>query len=447
MRPFLVAVFLIGITPCLAQPAKVDSLFQLLKKAKEDTIKVELYTDLTFTYFFGKPDSAYYFAQLGEELAGRLNFPGGQATALSHECVLVTFEGNYPRALRLGLTALRIADASKDPAAEVDAMDALGTFYTYQQDYRQALNYYEKCIPLVLDSRNAWKHERALTNTGDTYQLMGMTDSALFFSSQAYGIMQRDYPDKEPSDELNNLAAIYSMKGNDSLAHVYFILGMKSSRIDDQFDNFCTGASGNARLYFKEGKRDSALIYAYRALGTAVRYHLNARELDADKFICSVFESEGKTDSSYKYLKRTVSLQDTLYSQERIKAIQNMTFEENIRQQELVTQKKKEEEAKIKNLQFIAIALFIPVFFLLVVYLYRIKVKPRIIEFLGIMNILLIFEFVTDLTFPLISDWSNESPLWEMLILLLVATILEPLNFKMESWLKRKLGTLAQPAS
>jgi hypothetical protein len=81
-----------------------------------------------------------------------------------------------------------------------------------------------------------------------------------------------------------------------------------------------------------------------------------------------------------------------------------------------------------------------------VVFLYRIKVKPRIIEFLGIMNILLVFEFVTDLTFPLISDWSNESPLWEMLILLLVATILEPLNFKMESWLKRKLGTLAQPA-
>jgi hypothetical protein len=116
MRPFLVAVCLIGISPCIAQSTKVDSLFQLLKKAKEDTVKVELYTDLTFTYFFGKPDSAYYFAQLGEELA-----------------------------------------------------------------------------------------------------------------------------------------------------------------------------AGNARLYFKEGKRDSALIYAYRALGTAVRYHLNARELDADKFICSVW--------------------------------------------------------------------------------------------------------------------------------------------------------------
>jgi tetratricopeptide (TPR) repeat protein len=157
MRPFLVAVCLIGISPCIAQSTKVDSLFQLLKKAKEDTVKVELYTDLTFTYFFGKPDSAYYFAQLGEELAGRLNFPGGQATALSHECVLVTFEGNYPRALRLGLTALRIADESKDPAAEVDAMDALGTFYTYQQDYRQALNYYEKCISVWSPSISKWK--------------------------------------------------------------------------------------------------------------------------------------------------------------------------------------------------------------------------------------------------------------------------------------------------
>ncbi|HXB33329.1 MAG TPA: tetratricopeptide repeat protein [Puia sp.] len=426
----------------MAQPTKVDSLLRRLKMAKEDTGKVHLYYAITFAYFFDKADSAYYYAQLGEELSGRLNDQSGQATAIGQECVLITFKGNYPLGMQLGLKALRIADECKDPVAEADALDALGTAYYYQQDYRQALNYYKKCIPLALCGVNAWKHERALTNTGDTYQELGMIDSALFYSSQAYEILKKDFPRRQASDELNNLAVIYSKMGKDSVAHAYFILGMNASRNAEDFNNFCRGALGDARLFLKEENRDSAVTYSYLGLGIAIRYQLIARELDADKFIESLYESEGKTDSSFKYLKRTVALQDTLFSQERVKAIQNMTFEENIRQQELAAQMRNEAERQIKNLQLIAIALFIPIFFLLVVFLYRIKVKPRIIEFLAVMNLLLVFEFITDLTFPWISDWSKESPLWEMLILVLIASVLEPLNFKLESWLKRKLGTL-----
>jgi tetratricopeptide (TPR) repeat protein len=442
MRPFFLAVCLTGIIPGMAQSTNVDSLLQRLKTAKEDTVKVHLYYTLAFAYFFKKPDSAFYFAQQEEALCGRLNSLSGQATAIGQECAIITFKGNYPMALRLGLTALRIADESENPVAEADAMDALGTIYSFQQDYRRALTYYIKCIPLDLHAQNAWKHERALTNTGDMYQAMGMTDSALFFSSRAFEMMKREFPHREASDELNNLAAIYSTMGKDSVAHVYFTLGLESSRNAEEFDNFCQGALGDARLFLKEGKSDSAMIYGHIDLVTAIQYRLYHRELAADKFIESLYESEGKTDSSFKYLKRTVALQDTLFSQERTKAIQNMTFEENIRQQELAAQKKKEEEAKIKNLQLIAIALFIPIFFLMVVFLYRKKVKPRIIEFLAIMNLLLVFEFLTDLTFPWISNWSNESPLWEMLVLVVIASILEPLNFKVESWLKRKLGTL-----
>jgi tetratricopeptide (TPR) repeat protein len=442
---FLAACFLF-ITPCMAQKARLDSLLQRLKAAKEDTDKVYVYLDLAHLSMFSTTDSSYYFAKAGEELSTRLNYLRGQIAAIALEGQWNTFEGDYPEGLRIGLTALRMADESGDPVAELDALNELGTVYYFQQEYRRSLAYFMRGIPLDVDARNAWKHERALTNTGDTYQVLGMNDSALFFSTEAYEIAKKTRYLDGLGDELNNLAAIYSTMGMDSLAHTYFTLGMESSRDAGEFDNFCTGALGNAQLFLKEGKPDSALFFAYLILVSARPHGLRVRELEADKFIGSFYESEGKTDSSYKYLKRTVVLQDTLYGQERLKAIQNMTFAENNRQEELAAQKKKEEGTKTKNLQLIAIAMFIPIFFLLVVFLYRIKVKPRIIEFLAIMNLLLVFEFVTDLTFPMISDWSNESPLWEMLVLVLLASILEPLNFKVESWLKRKLGTSGEPA-
>jgi hypothetical protein len=93
----------------------------------------------------------------------------------------------------------------------------------------------------------------------------------------------------------------------------------------------------------------------------------------------------------------------------------------------------------VRNLQLIAIAIFIPVFFLFVLFLGRIKVKARLVEFLAIVDLLLFFEFITDLVFPYISDWTNDRPIGEMLILVLIAAVLEPLNFGIENWVKKHL--------
>ncbi len=60
-------------------------------------------------------------------------------------------------------------------------------------------------------------------------------------------------------------------------------------------------------------------------------------------------------------------------------------------------------------------------------------------EFLGILSLLLFFEFITDLIYPYVSDLTNDSALWEMLILVIVAALLEPLNNSMEHWVKERL--------
>jgi ABC-type antimicrobial peptide transport system permease subunit len=116
-----------------------------------------------------------------------------------------------------------------------------------------------------------------------------------------------------------------------------------------------------------------------------------------------------------------------------------MTLEENIRQRDLELQKKQADENAANNAQLIAIALFIPVFFLIVLLLARIKVRARVIEFLAVVNLLLLFEFITDVVFPYISAWTHDSPVWEMLILVSIAALLEPFNYRIERWIKGKL--------
>ena len=77
----------------------------------------------------------------------------------------------------------------------------------------------------------------------------------------------------------------------------------------------------------------------------------------------------------------SVALKDSLFNKEKVQEIENLTFDENVRQQELQDEKKKEHETSVRNLQLIAIAIFIPVFFLFVLFLARIKVKARLVNF------------------------------------------------------------------
>jgi hypothetical protein len=52
---------------------------------------------------------------------------------------------------------------------------------------------------------------------------------------------------------------------------------------------------------------------------------------------------------------------------------------------------------------------------------------------------LLSFEFITDFIFPYISDWTNDSPLWETFILEVIAALIEPINYRLERWVKTRL--------
>jgi hypothetical protein len=47
--------------------------------------------------------------------------------------------------------------------------------------------------------------------------------------------------------------------------------------------------------------------------------------------------------------------------------------------------------------------------------------------------------------FPYISDWTHDSPAWEKLILVLIAAGIEPLNYRIERWVKEKLTRRTAP--
>jgi hypothetical protein len=109
-------------------------------------------------------------------------------------------------------------------------------------------------------------------------------------------------------------------------------------------------------------------------------------------------------------------------------------------QQELRSQEIVAKEKRKKNLQLLGIAVFIPAFFGLILFLSKRKVKSRTVEFLGLLALLLLFEFIALFIHPFIGAWTHEAPVWMLLILVCIAAVLVPTHHALEKWLKQKLA-------
>ena len=186
-----------------------------------------------------------------------------------------------------------------------------------------------------------------------------------------------------------------------------------------------------AKLFQKKDQSDSALFYAKQALSLAQKYGFTRWVLKTSDLLTGFYREAHNIDSAFAYQQINVVAKDSLFSQEKIRAVQNLSFDETMRQQELAEQRLQEAETRKKNLQLAAIAIFIPCFFLFVIFLSRRKVKPGVIEFLGILALLMVFEFITLFIHPYLEHWTDNVPVIMLLILVAIAAFLVPLHHKM----------------
>jgi hypothetical protein len=156
-------------------------------------------------------------------------------------------------------------------------------------------------------------------------------------------------------------------------------------------------------------------------------------------FLADLFKSQGRTDSALFYLEMSFTARDSLFSQEKNQQLQNITFAEQVRQEELAQAEKTAEEERKDNLQMAGIAAFIPLFFALVMLLSKRRANRRALEFLGLVGVLMLFEFISLLIHPSIQKITHHKPVFMLLILVAIASVLVPLHHRMSGWVKERV--------
>jgi signal transduction histidine kinase len=103
----------------------------------------------------------------------------------------------------------------------------------------------------------------------------------------------------------------------------------------DDAENLSIAYLSIAKLYHKQSQQDSAIYFAQKALDTAAAGKFPQDVLNAGKALYTYYDETKNVAQAYKYFKITTAAKDSLFSQDKIKQLLTLDFDEKQRQQEL----------------------------------------------------------------------------------------------------------------
>jgi tetratricopeptide (TPR) repeat protein len=346
--------------------------------------------------------------------------------------------GNYPRALELNIQKLKLEEKRNNPRNMASVLMNIGIVYILQEEYTEALSYITKSDSLIQKYNiEDLKYYPAL-NKGDIYNRLDKNDSAFAYFSKSLEVAKIMDDGDLIGTSMTGLGHTYLKMGILEQSLFHYKTGIKYLEDANDDEVLCEATLGLAKLYEAMNKYDSASIYARRSLSTAKKGFIS-KELDAAEFLTEHYRKLKSIDSAFVYVNYVRSLNDTIYSKSKIRESQIISSNEQFRQLELEEIRQKEKKQRAGQLQMLLIAIFIPGFFLLTLLLSRVNVHIKLIRLLGILSLLFLFEYLTLLLHPTVAELTHHTPVYEILIFVVIAAILIPLHHKLEHWFIHKL--------
>ncbi len=422
-----------------AQKRNVDSMIQKIAREKEDDKKMQLIVDFYTPEINNEPA---YAIDLGLKLLKQSQADKNIIeTSSAYSCLGQGYRllGNNISALEYHHKAIALAENSGNFSLLAIAKNQVANIYKDRGEYHKAIQLYQSSSADAEKGKSEEVCVWPLANLGSVYLAANKLDSALMYVQRAY---EKNLKRKDRNVEqlaFLNLGGIHSKMGNGPLAVTYYNMGIQACTgiANTRYLNMIyTGLAGH---YQRVQQTDSAEFYARKAIAIVNNtsfYYLSSRSA---QLLADIY---GKTncDSTLKYLNVFKSANDSLSNSKANQQILLMTFDEDLRQQELAAEKIKAREERQQNIQYALIALSIVVLLSLYLLLSRSFItNAKWIEFFGVIALLIVFEFLNLLLHPFLERITHHSPVLMLLALVCIAALLVPLHHKVEKWATHKL--------
>ncbi len=347
---------------------------------------------------------------------------------------------NYPLALHYNLGSLKIREELKDPGAIASCYNNIGNCYVDQGDFKNALLYYYKAEVINHKINNDDGIMTDALNIGRTYIKMKQYDSALKYFNMSYEIVNNTADKyKGGAEALAGLGNTHLQLGNIPLAREYYKMGIPKATSYQDWFSLALLYQGMGELFEKTNDIDSAAHYAHLALDLSLK-NKNQPVVISSALLLSGLSERSNDKDALHYHKIAMAAKDSTFNTDKAVQLQNLAYIEQERQKEMESVKLKVDAERKTNLQYAAIALGLVIFIILfLLFSHTVVANQKWIKFLGILALLIVFEFINLFLHPYLGNLTNHSPLLMLGIMVCIAALLIPLHHQLEKWITHKL--------
>ena len=345
------------VNPLFLEPTKeqADSLRKELNENINDTLRMAANRELALFYFDINLDSAFFYIERDLPLARKLKLKIWEADALDLMGLITSSQGNYVIAIRSFNEALQIVESKEcekniwniskftnNGTPEFARLSMLGTIqsdvsgiYATTGNYDKQLSTIQDCIKTASRINDNTLLSQAFRNLGAQFFRENKLDSALTYYRKSLAYSDLCGYKKYRSNTYNLIGRIHLSQKSYELAQENFLNALRSGK--EQNNNSSIGESYvlMSNYYSKTGNNDSALYYAKLGLAKSQSTGQVRDIVQAYNSLADIYRAQSRPDSALNYLQVANTAKDSLLSLEKIRQLQNIGFDEQLRLQEL----------------------------------------------------------------------------------------------------------------
>lgn len=355
---------------------------------------------------------------------------------------VLVYKGDFTGALNMAFPLLSHFEERKDDYGIMVTNHMIGNTYDFANDLDRAILYLQKTIPIA-------KKLNAKVNLADIYNdiavayaLASKPDSGMHYAQMAVNLNTELKDTTRLGVSLSTLAENYLASGDHEIAIPVLRKAFNLLSITRNLNNYHSVYLYNdfAQAFLSAAQYDSVKHYAICAVQLSTTLGYRQQTLRAYEYLYKSFEETKQADSVNKYFRLAMTEKDSLFSLEKTRTLETLGFRDKLREQELQIEKSRAEQKRKANIQYVLIALSIILFIIIYLLLSRSFItNTRLIEFFGIVALLIVFEFLTLLLHPFLAKTFNHSPILILCASVLIAALLVPIHHKLEKWAIAKL--------
>ena len=431
--------FLLSIQTALSQNAGIDSMLQKIAAEKDVSRRIDIIYSSLVIIGETNPVLGLKYAQKLLDYSQINKDKIGEAYATSYMGKMYGVSGNMEKSLGYTLKGKEVAEQTGNEKLMAISNTFLGLIYKFLGNFPKAIRFYMASLQLAEKANYQQAQVMGFQNLSEIYLTINQVDSALMYAQKDFELSQRIKYYDFFSYTLINLGAIHGKLGSTAVALGYFDMAIQESYKSKSLRQLNRAFTAKAKYFNDINQKDSGIFYAKKAITAVQNTDFASNSIKPAQLLLDIYRGNN-VDSAFKYSELSRITNDSLFNAKAIQQTQLMTFEDELRQQKSAEEKIKAEEQRKENIQYALLALGIITFIISFLLLSRRHItNTKLIQFLGVVALLVVFEFLNLLLHPFLERITHHSPVLMLLALVGIAALLVPLHHKLEKWATHKL--------